>query len=118
MNKGIVIKKSLLILAFSSVINAFAGGIDEVELALAATEGTIVYYTCIATPPVSVDQQAVCLALYTKYVATITAINAPYPLVPSIDADPYAWSPYDICRYEVGHIVFGNQVTIPYCPTL
>ena len=97
-------------------MNAFA--INEAMLIAATTQGTAVYATCIATPPVSADQVATCTALYGKYIATLTVLNAPLPLVLSLDPDPYVLSPYDICKYETGHIVFGTQLAIPYCPSL
>jgi len=113
-----MIKKALLLLGSVAMINAFAGGIDEAMLASAATQGSAVYYNCIVTPPISAEQQAICAALYAKYVATLAVLNAPYPLIPSLDPDPYAWSPYDICRFEAGHIVFGMQLAVPYCPSI
>lgn len=90
---------------------------NEALLALAKTQGTNVYHECILTPPVTPQQKAFCSALYAVYKIYITALNTPYPLVIAVEPDPYSWSPYDICRYEVGHMVFGDEGIEPYCPT-
>jgi len=112
-------KNFLIILCTILSGNCFAVIIDgEALLISAKTQGTTVYFSCIVTPPVTPAQQATCLALYTTYAATLTALTLPLPMVMSLDPDPYLWSPYDICRYEAGHIVFGDAVIIPYCPTL
>ena len=106
-----------LFLAISS-IECYANTPDEVLLQAAKSSGITVYHACIETPPVTAEQVAVCTNLYGNYVTALTTVNMPEKLIPSIDPDPYAWSPYDICRYETGHIVFGDQLSLPYCPTV
>ena len=112
------IKKLLFALIAIATTNVFAGPIDEAMYVAARTQGTVVYTTCIVTPPVTAAQQATCASLYKTYIVTLTALNIPYPLTMSLDPDPYLWSPYDICKYETGHIVFGDQLLIPYCPSI
>ncbi|MDQ5921821.1 MAG: hypothetical protein QG673_1880 [Pseudomonadota bacterium] len=107
--------KCLIVLCLTRV---YATGIDETLLLAAKTQGSNVYYACIVTPPVTPQQQAYCSGLYVTYMVNITALNAPYPLVVSLDPDPYAWSPYDICKYEVGHMIFGDEFITPYCPSI
>ena len=96
----------------------YADPVDEGLLTTAKATGAKVYFACIVTPPVNTAKKAICRGLYNSYMAALTAVNAPLPLVVSVDPDPYAWSPYDICRYETGHVVFGEQLSVPYCPTL
>ena len=109
--------KKILIL-FCAIGTAFAGAFDEAVLASARAQGTSIYYACIINPPEDPAQQAACEAAHLTYVFTLRLLNAPYPLVPSTDPDPYSWSLYDICTFEVGHIIFGEQLVLPYCTTL
>lgn len=92
--------------------------VDEALLGATKSAGSKVYWACIVTPPVTEVQKGICAGLYGTYMASLTALNAPLPIVLSIDPDPYVWSPYDICRYETGHIVFGDQGIQPYCPSI
>ena len=91
---------------------------DEALLATTKRAGVKVYWACIVAPPVTEAQKEICSGLYGTYIASLTALNTPLPLVLSIDSDPYEGNPYDICRYETGHIVFGDQDIQPYCPTI
>lgn len=91
---------------------------DEALLDLAKTEGLAIYTTCIVTPPANSEQQAACVSAYSAYLVTLTSLNAPYPLIISTDLSPYRLSPYDICKYEVAHIVFGDTVSVPNCPSI
>ena len=109
-------KYLLFVLLGGGIVNA--DPIDEALILAASSAGNKVYFGCIVTPPVTSAQKAICAGLYTTYNTALRAVNATLPLVPSLDPDPYAWSPYDICRYETGHIVFGNQLSLPYCPTI
>lgn len=75
--------------------------------------GHTLYSSCIATPPATPAQAGVCSAIYANYLKCATLLNAPYPLIISRDPDLYTWSPYDPCRFEIGH-----QILIDICPTL
>ena len=77
------------------------------------------YFRCFVTNLTGEPKViATCTTLYTTYNATLTTINAPLPIVPSIDPSPYSWSPFDICRYETAHLVFNSVAAEPYyCPT-
>jgi hypothetical protein len=97
---------------------AFANPINEALLLTAKTKGISVYATCVVSPPVDPTQQAVCVTLYTAYIVSLQALNAPLPLVLSLNPSPYAWSPYDVCRYEPTPLVFNIPVTQPYCPSI
>ncbi|MCC2624315.1 MAG: hypothetical protein K0R14_188 [Burkholderiales bacterium] len=92
--------------------------IDEALLNVARVKGVAVYTACIMTPPSTPAQAAACAALYAIYVASLQAVNAPFPLVVSTTPSPYLWSPYDVCRYEPTHFVFNVLVTQPFCPVL
>jgi hypothetical protein len=91
--------------------------IDEAQLLAARSAGNAVFHGCIETPPVTPAQAGVCAGLYGTYVATLTALNAPYPLVSTTSPSPYSWSPYDICRFEPSHFVFPPE-GFPICPAL
>lgn len=98
---------------------ALASPIDEAMVISAHTQGINIYNTCIATPPVDPHVIAYCTTIYTVYVTTLVSINAPFPIIPATDPSPYSWSPFDICRYEVAHMVFNLVLESPYyCPTL
>jgi hypothetical protein len=107
-----------LVICIMTAATVFADPVDEALLDSSQAQGTHIYQACIVTPPVTAPQKAICAGLYSTYISSLTTLNLPYPLIPTIDPDPYAWSPYDICRYETGHVVFGNQLTVPYCPTI
>ena len=98
--------------------NAFSSPINEALLAASKDKGTVVYTTCILTPPVTPEQTTICVALYTTYISSLQALNAPFPLIPSTTPSPYIWSPYDVCKYEPTHFVFDFPATQPYCPSL
>ena len=108
-----------LLLTSTLSSHVMATAVDEAMTALATTQGKAIYDLCIANPPVEPKVIATCTTLYTTYNATLTTINAPLPIVPSIDPSPYSWSPFDICRYETAHLVFNSVAAEPYyCPTL
>lgn len=98
----------------------FADPVDEALLTTAKVTGTTIFASCILTPPVDPtgSQQAMCVGLYATYVAKEQALNTPLPLMIAKDPSPYAWSPFDICRFETGHLIFGKKTEVPYCPTV
>lgn len=109
----------ILILAIAINHSSIATPADEALVASAYAQGVNIYNTCIATPPVDPDLVTYCTSIYTVYVVTLSSVNAPLPILPAIDPSPYVWSPYDICRYEVAHMVFNSITQSPYyCPTI
>jgi hypothetical protein len=92
--------------------------ISEAPLLLSKGKGIIVYTTCILTPPTTPEQITICTALYAVYVASLQVLNAPLPLIPSIIPSPYAWSSFDVCKYEPTHFVFNFPGMQPYCPAI
>lgn len=90
---------------------------NEALIATAYSQGMVVYDSCILIPPVTKPQKAICAAFYQTYNTALQAVNAPFPLVVSLDPSPYDWSSYDICRYETAHLIF-TPLTFPVCPTL
>lgn len=108
--------KHFILLVCSGLV--LANPIGEELLIKARQQGTVVYLSCIATPPATDAQRAICADLYAQYMATLVLLNAPLPLKFSEDPDPFSSSIYDICRYETGHMVFGDKTVAPYCPTL
>ena len=110
--------KSLL-LYLSIPAYVIASPADIAVLASAYAQGVNIYHACIVPPPIEPDAIAYCTTTYAVYVATLTALNAPLPITVSLDPSPYSWSPYDICRYEVAHMVFNSITQYPYyCPTV
>ena len=109
-------KQYLLILL---PITVFATPIaDESLLASTNAVGTSIYASCILTPPTNDVQTSICVGMYATYMTQSQTLTAPLPMLVSKEPSPYAWSPYDICRFEVGNIIFGEQSVAPYCPTL
>lgn len=108
-----------IIVAFLIMNFTFASPMDKAVLASAYSQGVTIYHTCIVPPPSDPTTAAYCTTIYTTYVVTLGVLNAPFPLIISLDPSPYVWSPYDICRYEVAHMVFNSPATTPYyCPTI
>lgn len=93
---------------------------DPNEGLLASTHavGSMVYASCILTPPVTDVQTSYCVGIYAAYISQSQTLTAPLPMLVSKEPSPYAWSPYDICRFEVGNLIFGKQTEAPYCPTI
>ncbi len=109
----------LLLLFQMTTSSVIATPIDEALLDSAYGQGVNIYNTCIAIPPVSPQAVSYCTTIYSVYVATLTELNAPYALVSVTNVSPYAWSPFDICRYEVTQMVFNLIAEAPYyCPSI
>jgi hypothetical protein len=86
---------------------------NEGVLVSAQSQGHTIYYSCIATPPVSTQQIAACSVMYKAYNSTLQLLNAPLPIMPSLDPSPFSWSPYDVCRFETGHMAL-----LDLCPSI
>jgi hypothetical protein len=76
--------------------------------------GTNIYNTCIVTPPLDASQQAICAGLYATYLANIQILHIDMlgintVMTPGVP-DPYVWSPYDVCRFDM-----GNLILVPIC---
>ncbi len=99
-------KKTLIL--FALIHYASASPVDEVLLKSCQATGHVLYSTCVATPPVTPEQVAACTALYSQYMICSTSLNAPQPMLPSKSPDPYTWSPYDPCRFEVHHYILWD----------
>jgi hypothetical protein len=105
-----------LLIALIGIGAINADPVDEALVLAAQVAGRQVYFSCIAITPVTAEQQAICAGLYTIYNNALRAVNAPLPLVPSLDPSPYVLSQYDVCRYETGHMIFGH-LALPFCTT-
>ena len=101
-------------------ITCYAGVENEVLLQTARTVGITQFQQCILNQPETDPQRAFCDGLRVAYTYALQALNAPDPLLPTKDISQYAWSPWDVCRYEVTHFVFDKPGlgVIPYCPTI
>jgi len=79
---------------------------DYVSLAVAGQKAKILLVTCLV-PNLEPSLQAYCSKEYGLYVASLTALAVPLPLQINLDGyvSPFAWSPYDICRFEVGRMI-------------
>ncbi|MCE3268066.1 MAG: hypothetical protein K0R49_318 [Burkholderiales bacterium] len=111
-----ILIKSIILFSGAASSATASPIMDEVLLNISRVKGSVVYTTCILTPPTTPVQVAACVALYGAYVVSLQALNAPFPLVPTTTLSPYIWSPYDVCKYEPTHFVFNIAVTQPYCP--
>ena len=90
---------------------------DELLLMEAKSEGFYILNSCILTPPVDPSDVTRCTALYTKYISTITVLNAPKILTLNQKSSSYSSSPFDICRFEIATLIFGEKIiNQPYCP--
>ena len=110
----------MLISAFS-IANSFAIG-PETAIAAAAVAnepllvstvalGTNIYNTCIIVPPLDPSQQYICAGLYTSYLANIQILHIDMlgvntVMMPGVP-DPYIWSPYDVCRFDMGNLILA-----------
>ena len=109
----------LLLISLIMTNHAMATPADEAMVDSAYAQGANIYNSCIAVPPADPNVLAYCTTLYVTYLSTLSLVNAPFPILPSSDPSPYSWSPFDICRYEVAHMVFNSVTQIPYyCPTV
>jgi hypothetical protein len=108
-------QKYILFLLLNSYI--FADSFNEVLLASAKSTGIKIYTSCILKPPADPSQEAMCVSLYTLYIAKEQELNSPLPLMLAKEISPYTSSSFDICRFEVDHLIFGKQNELPYCPT-
>lgn len=86
---------------------------DEAVLISCQTTGHTLYYNCVAKPPTSPDEVAACTALKIKYLVCLTKLTIPYPLTPSLDPDPYSYSPFTPCKFETGHLILFD-----ICPNI
>lgn len=86
---------------------------NEPLLATTISLGNEIYVTCILTPPVSASQQAVCAAKYATYLVNIQTLHIDMfkglntVMLPGAP-DPYLWSPYDVCRFDMGNLILFN----------
>lgn len=78
---------------------------DEALLLSCQTDGHTLYSNCVIKPPTSPDEVAACSALKIKYLGCLTKLTIPYPLTPSQDLDPYSYSPFTPCKFEIGHLI-------------
>lgn len=99
-------KRLILIMIISQY--ACASEIEEAMLISCQGTGHALYSSCVVVPPVTPEQVAFCTSLLTQYTACSTTLNQPEIMVLSKDPDPYSWSPYDPCRFEVQHHILGD----------
>lgn len=109
--------KTLLTSIFSFWINiVFSLNVpivDEALLISCQASGHALYYNCVIKPPVKPDDVAACGTLKTTYLGCLDKLNIPYPLIPSMDPDPHAYSPFTPCHFETGHLILYD-----ICPSI
>ena len=107
------LKIFLFILLFAKI--ASANQLNETFLNNARVEGLIIYHTCILNPPKDASEVATCASLYAKYINSITLLNSPRLL--ELNTKPSLYnSVFDVCRYEISTLIFGEKTKQPYCP--
>ena len=98
---------SLLLFAWSATVYAI-GPMDTI-LANAQSAALTIKKSCIDKPPVTSPQIIWCNNQYATYVGDLTQLQSPNPLTINLGLDgyvsPYAWSAYDICKYEPGRLI-------------
>lgn len=110
-------KKYILLLIISN-LKVVAATINEIATIAIANEPLVVntaiiaksiYDACIVTIPDNSGQVGACTAAYSSYISNlkilhfdITGINSTLALS---TMDPYPWSPYDICRYDIANLI-------------
>lgn len=100
------------LLALTMLHGVYAIIPNEALLLSCQKQGCTIYTSCIMIPPITIHQASYCSVLYAKYLTCLQALNAPLPMLQSHHPSPYAWSPYDICRFETATVV------ISLCPSL
>jgi hypothetical protein len=91
----------------------YADVINETLLLTCQASGATLYNQCVIKEPVTPQQITACTALKISYILCLGQLNLPYPLVRSLDPDPYAYSPFTPCEYETGHLVLPE-----ICPSI
>lgn len=95
-------------LLFLLVIKAFSipPAPNYMSLAVAQKKAAILLTTCLV-PNLQPELQAYCSKEYALYLTNLAALAAPMPLQFNPDGyvSPFIWSPYDICRFEVGRMI-------------
>lgn len=91
--------------------SAFITG--EALLVSCQASGHELYYNCVVKPAVKPDDVAACTTLKTTYLICLAKLNLPYSLIPSTDPDPYAYSAFTPCRFEIGHAILYD-----ICPNI
>ena len=86
---------------------------NELLLTACQTTGGSLYAMCVAVTSLTPEQVVSCTGMKIKYTACLQQLNQPYPLIPAIDPDPYAWTPFSPCIFETGHLILPGL-----CPTL
>ncbi len=86
----------------------------SVLLLVCQTNGIGLYNQCVVTPPVTPQQISACTTLKSTYLLCLQQLNLPYPLINSLDPDPYSGTPFTPCTYETGHLILpGICLTLP-----
>lgn len=101
----------LYFLSFSLYCHALV--VDEALLISCQASGHLLYSNCVIKPPIKPDDVAVCATLKTTYLICLGKLNLPYPLVPSLDPDPYSNNPFTPCHYETSHAILYD-----ICPNI
>lgn len=99
-----------IITSWSSVI---AKPMDEVALGLAKYSAILLITACVDVPDLDPKQIAACSATKASYIAELSILVSPAPLEITVLKDPYAWSIFTPCHYEVAYLIVPE-----ICPSL
>lgn len=99
--------KLIFLCILFQVSNAISLGTPALEALLVSCQvtGHSLYDSCVITPPTN---PATCTSLLATYMACSKTLNSPYPMLISKDPDPYSWSPFDPCRFEVQKVILWD----------
>lgn len=79
--------------------------VAEALLIMCQSFGSNLYNQCVKVPPVDDKQVAVCSGLKAAYNSCLSSLNAPYPLSLSLEPDPYGYTPFTPCEYDIAHLI-------------
>lgn len=96
----------LMLLINLTIANPISiNAVDESVLLSCQATGHTLYSSCVVKPPSTPDEVAVCGTLKTTYLICLTKLTIPYLLTPSLETDPYSYSPFTPCGFETGHLI-------------
>lgn len=105
-----------ILIANLKLVNSLT--LDPMEPVLLSCQATghSLFYMCVIKPPTTPAEAAVCSSLLAKYTTCSIALNQPCAMQISVDPpDPYSWSPFSPCRFEVQRVILWD--ICPNTPT-
>jgi hypothetical protein len=118
LGENLMNRSFFFILLTMMAIKSMAISIDQAVMNNAKYVGTDIYHSCIINIPITPEQVAECDEKKIRYEKLLETLNEPLPLILTLYPSEYSRSIYDVCRYEISHLVFDvedKSKLIPYC---